>query len=115
MPRDLVTDIAFTVGLGPGKAVEFRPGEILAFPDDVAARLLKLAPVHAPPADAVGFYRIPIKDREIPAVRAAGLSPHHDAMRLKEEAKDVQAATEIATLKAQLTLALEQIAKLQAK
>jgi hypothetical protein len=114
MTKDLMTNNGFTVGLGPGEAVEFRPGEVMGFPDDIANRLLKRPGVSVAPANA-DLYRGDPKKRALPTALAAMVSPPHDKQRLEEEVERKSAKVRLENLEMQQQLIAAQLSKLNAK
>lgn len=85
---DLFFPYTFTLGLGPGKAVEIRAGEIFGVDAEIVP-FLKRRFGASDAADAPkGTRRITLDERKLDDGAAALASPHHDPKRLKAEEKE---------------------------
>lgn len=114
MTKDLVTNVSFCVGLGPGQAVEFRSGEIQPFDDEIADKLLQ-KPFVSIAAAGADMRRVSRKDRLLKDEIAARVSPPHDQRRLDEEVERKANKQRLENVELENRLLREQIAKLTGK
>lgn len=80
--KELYFPSSLTIGLGPGKAVEVRAGEVLAVPGDIVATLLKRNGVVEAGPNHSEARRISIEERSLPLEKAVMASPPLDEDRL---------------------------------
>lgn len=91
--KELYFASALTIGMGPGEAVQVRPGEVLGVPGDLVKTLLRRPGVVEAGPNHTEARRVTLEERRMPKELARLVSPPLDEDRLISDYSRRKAAT----------------------